>query len=222
MAGRVEVSRKELTRLCEEAGFTLTAEEREALAGYMELLLQWNRTMNLVGTRTWQDTFKTLIIDSLHLHTFLQRLSLPANPITWDLGAGAGLPGIPLRICWHTGHYTLVDAREKRAVFMNMVLARFSQPETTVYSGRAELFMAEQVAQEKPADIIVSRAFMPWQELLTFVEGFIHPEGRVIVLTLEPLSNNLPSGWKAECEAHYDVHAGRRYFWSLRPIIEPN
>lgn len=218
MAGRVEVSRKELTRFCREVEFEPSPEEREALAGYLELLLHWNRSMNLVGTRTWQDTFKTLVVDSLHLLRFLRSLPLPAEPVTWDLGAGAGLPGVPLRMIWHDGSYTLVEAREKRAMFLNMVLARHPQPRTTVFQGRAEKFMNGR----PPADIILSRAFMPWAELLPFVQAHVAPEGRVVFLTLEPLPSQLPEGWCAESESSYETVGGRRYFWSLRPIIAPN
>lgn len=236
MAGKVEVSRRELMRLCAEAGFTPTEQEREDLAEYLELLLQWNRSMNLVGTHTWQDTFTTLIVDSLHLHTFMQTLDLPENPIIWDLGAGAGLPGIPLRIVWHEGIYTLVDAREKRTIFMGMALAKNPQVGTKVYTGRAEKFMEHELAQGRPADIIVSRAFMPWRELLSFVEGTLASQvedslkakvsdagkpcagmpSRVLFLTLEPLPRDMPEGWKAEAEMAYDTRVGRRYLWSIQ------
>lgn len=232
MAGKVEVSRKELARLCGEAGFTPSHDELEALSMYMELLLHWNRSMNLVGTRTWQETFTTLVVDSLHVHKFIQGLDMPENPISWDLGAGAGLPGIPLRILWHDGDYSLVDAREKRTIFMGMALAKCPQPRTNVVTGRAEHFMAKEREAGKPADLIISRAFMPWRELLAFVDGFLASQdleskserkekptqpSRVIFLTLDPLPQELPVGWKAEAEMPYDTRVGRRYLWSIQP-----
>ncbi len=238
MAGKVEVSRKELTRLCEEAGFAPSHKELDHLAQYMELLLQWNRSMNLVGTRTWQDTFTTLVVDSLHVHKFLQGLDIPENPVSWDLGAGAGLPGIPLRILWQEGDYTLVDAREKRTIFMGMALAKCPQARTKVFTGRAELFMTQECKADRPADIIISRAFMPWRELLDFVNGHMKSQvfakakenvgaegfhiaetqaSRIIFLTLDPMPQDLPDGWQAEAEMAYETRVGRRYLWSIQP-----
>lgn len=235
MAGKVEVSRKELARLCAEAGFAPSDKELNDLALYMELLLQWNRSMNLVGTRTWQETFTTLVVDSLHVHKFLQNLDIPENPISWDLGAGAGLPGIPLRILWQEGEYTLVDAREKRTIFMGMALAKTPQPRTKVFTGRAEKFMAQECKKGRPADLIISRAFMPWRELLAFVNGYIKSQitenieentqntssisqpSRIIFLTLEPMPQDIPDGWQAEAEMAYDTRVGCRYLWSIQP-----
>ena len=69
------------------------------LAAYLDMLVRWNRRTNLVGARTWQEA-ALLALDSLPLARLLDRLPLPAAPCVWDLGAGAGLPGIPLRCVW--------------------------------------------------------------------------------------------------------------------------
>lgn len=97
--------------------------------------------MNLVGTRTAEETFATLVVDSLHLADFLvqdwaMETPLSGEPDCWDLGSGAGLPGLPLRMLWQQGTYWMVEAREKRALFLSTVLARFPLPETRVFRGR--------------------------------------------------------------------------------------
>ncbi len=89
------VDRAALARLAEDAGVELPKAAVEPLAVYLELLTRWNRVMNLVGPHAWRDIFTRLVVDSLHLGPFLRRLPLPAAPLTWDLGAGAGLPGLP-------------------------------------------------------------------------------------------------------------------------------
>ena len=121
--------------------------------------------MNLVGTRTAEDTFFTLVVDSLHLGRFLREdVEYGAVPCCWDLGSGAGLPGLPLRMIWQEGDYWMVEAREKRALFLSTVLAKYPLPGTHVFRGRAEAFMAGPPA--RTADLIVSRAFMPWPGVL--------------------------------------------------------
>ncbi|HEU6436975.1 MAG TPA: RsmG family class I SAM-dependent methyltransferase [Nitratidesulfovibrio sp.] len=202
----VHVSLKELSRLCAEAGFgpdSVPEAAQTALAGYLELLMKWNRVMNLVGTRTWQATFRTLIVDSLHLARFLRALPLPEAPETWDLGAGAGLPGIPLRAVWQAGTYHLVDAREKRTLFLSNVLARHPLPGTVVFRGRVEEFMPTR----PKADCVVSRAFLPWPEVLELVHGHVVPGGVVVFLANEGAPASLPTGWKVAARAEYEVQA---------------
>lgn len=83
------VSPYDLQDWAKRAGFELTEETLPPLAGYLGLLMQWNRVMNLVGTRTAEDTFFTLVVDSLHSWAFsarrrgIQRCSLL-------LGSGLG------------------------------------------------------------------------------------------------------------------------------------
>ncbi|WP_035065467.1 16S rRNA (guanine(527)-N(7))-methyltransferase RsmG [Nitratidesulfovibrio termitidis] len=202
----VHVSLKELSRLCAEAGFgpgDVPETALAALAGYLELLMKWNRVMNLVGTHTWQATFRTLIVDSLHLARFLRALPLPETPETWDLGAGAGLPGIPLRAIWQAGSYHLVDAREKRTLFLSNVLARHPLPGTVVFRGRVQEFMPTR----PKADCVVSRAFLPWPEVLELVRGHVAPGGMVVFLANEGAPASLSPGWKAAARAEYEVQA---------------
>ena len=157
------VSPYDLQDWAKRAGFELTEETLPPLAGYLGLLIQWNRVMNLVGTRTTEDTFFTLVVDSLHLGRFLREdVEYSAAPCCWDLGSGAGLPGLPLRMIWQEGDYWMVEAREKRALFLSTVLAKYPLPGTHVFRGRAEAFMAGPPA--RTADLIVSRAFMPQPE----------------------------------------------------------
>ena len=118
------VSPYDLQDWAKRAGFELTEETFPPLAGYLGLLIQWNRVMNLVGTRAAEDTFFTLVVDSLHLGRFLREdVEYSAAPCCWDLGSGAGLPGLPLRMIWQEGDYWMVEAREKRALFLSTVLA---------------------------------------------------------------------------------------------------
>ena len=57
------VSPYDLQDWAKRAGFELTEETLPPLAGYLGLLIQWNRVMNLVGTRAAEDPFFTLVVD---------------------------------------------------------------------------------------------------------------------------------------------------------------
>lgn len=205
------IPREALSDRLQSLGFLPPEQAVAGLAVYLGLLMKWNRAMNLVGPSSWEDALDSLVADSFHLAAFLQEIDLPPEPVTWDLGAGAGLPGIPLRLVWRAGSYVLVEAREKRALFMRTVLAAVDLGETSVFQGRAEAFFR----RAGQADLIVSRAFMPWPDMLDFIKAALAPGGKVVFLTLAPLSDGLPQGWRQAGEKSYTAAGKRRYFWCL-------
>lgn len=190
-------------------GFSLPDPAIDGLATYLGLLMKWNRAMNLVGASSWQEALDSLVADSFHLAAFLRELGPPPEPVTWDLGAGAGLPGIPLRLVWRDGAYTLVEAREKRALFMRTVLSSLELGRTTVFQGRAEVFFRTAGS----ADLIVSRAFMPWRNMLEFIKNTLAPDGKAVFLTLSPMPDDTPPEWRKAGEKAYTAAGKQRYFW---------
>lgn len=200
-----------LAKRLENLGFLLPFDAISGLALYLGQLMKWNKAMNLVGANSWEETVETLIADSFHLEVFLRSLPLAPNPEVFDLGAGAGLPGIPLRLVWHEGNYTLVEAREKRALFMRTTLASLALERTEVFQGRAEAFFQK----SGKADCIISRAFMPWRDLLAFIENALSPDGLVIFLTLEPAPEGIPAPWRLAAQTDYAIRDARRHFWAF-------
>lgn len=203
-------------------GLEAAAPLLEALPGrldrYVDMLLAWNRAINLTGGRDRADILARLIPDSFELAAFLESAplaevpALAAAPRVWDLGAGAGLPGIPLRMVWDKGDYTLIEAREKRALFLANALAQLELPRTTVFRGTAEALFAR---EPHGADIILSRAFMPWEKLLPFCEPGLAPGGVVIIFASEA-SGEIPAPWRLCAETAYSVGGSRRWFWALQ------
>lgn len=176
--------------------------------------------MNLVGHQRWQDIMDDLVLDTFPLADFLQTLRLPNQPECWDFGAGAGLPGIPLRLLWHEGRYTMVEVREKRALFMQTVLALCVAQHTFVFRGRVEDFMA----QSPPADLLLSRAFMPWEQVLDLLKGHLSLDGHIVFMALDP-APQMPEGWTLIASGSYTVPPLRnyghgaprtRYLWAVK------
>lgn len=196
------------------AGFRPAPGELEALFIYLELLQKWNKVMNLVGPYDWPKMVDELILDSFHLAAFICSLPLPAAPEVWDFGAGAGLPGIPLRILWQAGNYSMVDSREKRIMFLQNVLSRLALPGTSALAARVEDFMEKSA----PAHLLVSRAFMPWPKLLELARGRLAPGGSVLFMALEGAPQELPEGWAVTAESSYQIPAGTRHFWAVSSV----
>ncbi|MBT8763847.1 16S rRNA (guanine(527)-N(7))-methyltransferase RsmG [Desulfohalobiaceae bacterium Ax17] len=210
---------QELSKELDRAGFGLDAEQIKKLYSFLSLLIKWNKVINLVGPKDWVEIFRTLIVDSLYLKDFLLSLSLKNSPRTFDLGAGAGLPGIPLRIVWNTGEYYLIEVRNKRAVFMRNALSHLSLPKTFVLGMRAQEVPEELL----PPDLIISRAFMPWPKLLPLARKLMPDHGIVVVManTAAPESDQL-APWQVKKTFSYEVQKKKRYFWALELNNCPN
>jgi len=206
--------------MAKKVGRPIFAKQTKQLVRYLDHLTKWNRKMNLVGKSDWKTVFETLIVDSLFLADFMDGLDVAENPLCLDFGAGAGLPGIPLRTIWQDGEYWLVEVREKRVLFMQSALGRMDLPGVNVFHGRAEDVLEHLSDEDRQAkaDVILSRAFMPWLKLLDLVQPMLQPGGVVVILANEqpPTESELPAGWTLGDVMEYPVKGGKRHFWSLR------
>ncbi|WP_165078177.1 MULTISPECIES: RsmG family class I SAM-dependent methyltransferase [unclassified Desulfovibrio] len=196
----------------------------ERVGLYADMLAAWNGAINLTGARRPGDILERLIPDSFELAAFLSsgplaevtdaagRANPARGPRVWDLGAGGGLPGIPLRMVWERGEYTLAEVREKRALFLANALAKLGLPRTEVWRGPVERLFAE---RPHGADIILSRAFMPWEKLPDFCAPGLAPGGVIIIFGAGPCGE-LPAPWRLLAERAYNVGESRRWLWAIR------
>lgn len=205
---------QELRAAALRLGFEPDESACDKLALYLGLLLKWNKVMNLVGPYGWQKIFDSLIIDSFHLARLLPQLPLPDAPQCRDLGAGAGLPGLPLRALWQKGDYVLVEAREKRAVFLQNAQALCALPGVRVFMGRAEDFLAA----EGGGDLIVSRAFLPWERVLELISPFCARNTLCVFLSSGSMPASWPQAWKPLTELAYRAGDKERFFWVLSKL----
>lgn len=204
-------------------GRDLAPDQARGLALYLAELMRWNRSVNLVGHSAWREVLADLVADSWRLADFLAGLPLPAGgdrPRCVDAGAGAGLPGVPLRLFWTAGEYLLLEPRQKRVAFLNRVLSLLRLPRTRALGLRVE----EAGADVFPADVFLSRAFRPWPEVLALAGPRLAPGGRCLVLAGEPpprAGDPRLAGFGLEAAASYASPSGERWFWSLTPASMP-
>lgn len=191
----------------------------DQLNKYADALLKWNKKMNLTGARTREDLF-FLFQDSFILAKILNKIFPSAAPdfTICDLGAGAGLPGIPLRIIWNKGTYIMVEAREKRALFLANMVAALKLTRSRIYNGRAENFLAD---KGHKLSCLLSRAFMPWQKLLSFSRPVLDAQGVILLMLNSPLPA-IPEGWLSRGHFSYQVNGKPRCIFALTPNRNEN
>lgn len=91
----------------------------------------------------------------------------------YDLGSGAGLPGIPLAIAEPELRVTLVEARRNRAAFLELAVDELALPNVSVFVGRAEDLIAR-------VDLVAARAFTDAPGCWRIAEPLLKPGGRLL------------------------------------------
>jgi 16S rRNA (guanine527-N7)-methyltransferase len=194
-------------------GRCIDASSAADLAEFLRLLVQWNARMNLVGSRDWKGILHHLVLDSLFLAELLREIDLPEEARILDVGAGAGIPGLPLRCLWTRGEYRLIEPRQKRAAFLQFVLSRIALPRTEVHRSRLEDLSRHAFA----ADLALSRGVRRWPAFLDLAEPYLLPQGLVLVFSAEAWSKEtrLPDRWVFLKEQPYQPAPSmpQRYFW---------
>ena len=143
----------------------VSRETRERLTAYVDLLLRWQRTINLISPRDIEQVWTRHIADSLQLAPLI----LPRTDRAIDLGSGAGLPGLVLAIT--TGlPFDLIEADHRKAAFLREA-ARLTGAAATVHATRIES------AAVAPAKLVTARALAPLATLLGWASPLLAPGG---------------------------------------------
>jgi 16S rRNA (guanine527-N7)-methyltransferase len=136
-------------------GIKLSAEQVEQFDVYYRELLDWNRRINLTAITGYEEVQVKHFLDSLTVTLALKPDNKDFRLI--DVGSGAGLPGIPLKILMPDIKLTLLEATAKKAAFLNHISQKLRLKDVAVVVGRAE-DIAHREDYREQFDIVLSRA----------------------------------------------------------------
>ena len=126
----------------------LSPRQLTLLEDHYQLLLRWNRKINLSRMTNLQDAVRFHYCESLYLAT-----RLPIGPLRIvDIGSGAGFPGIPVAIYRRDSLIDLVESHQRKAVFLREAVRNLAN--VHVLPKRAE-------AVSDSYDWTISRAVRP-------------------------------------------------------------
>ncbi len=156
-------------------GLGLSEASQTDLLRYLEVLLKWNERVNLTAITEPVEVVEKHLLDSLAVLA-----EVPAGPRrVLDVGAGAGLPGIPWAVVRPDLDVTLVDAVQKKVAFMKTAIATLGLAKRA----RAVHQRAEGAGDGLGTfDLVVSRAFTDLGRWLPLAVQYLAPQGRIICM----------------------------------------
>lgn len=155
---------KYINQALEISGIEPKASILESIDKYSKLILNYSKKFNLTGFRTQERITNELIIRSLRIS---KNFGGNVNPGDWfnekkliDIGTGAGIPGIPLKIILPELSVTLLDSNQKKCLFLKEVIKDLDLKKINVINARAEDLAHDNKHREK-YDIVTARALAP-------------------------------------------------------------
>jgi 16S rRNA (guanine527-N7)-methyltransferase len=156
-------------------GIEVKPESAAKMVLHLEMLLEWNRKINLTALKNSQDIVILHFLDSLTVFRVIPR-GLPLSIL--DVGSGAGFPGVVIRTAEEAFNVTLLDRDPKRIVFLKYVATALGLQGTRFLNSSYKSLITD---QNPPSyDILVSRAFSSSPELLDSLHSLLKPHGMLV------------------------------------------
>ncbi|AMQ89160.1 16S rRNA (guanine(527)-N(7))-methyltransferase RsmG [Marinobacter sp. LQ44] len=168
----------------------LSESQQQQLLAFLALLNKWNKAYNLTAVRDERVMVSRQLLDSLSILPWITTDHL------LDVGAGGGLPGIPLAIVFPEKRFTLLDSNGKKTRFLNQCVLELGLSNVEVIHGRAEDCQPDQ-----PFTQISSRAFTALDNLVTWCGQLLAGGGEFLAMKGQYPDDEvaaLPAGWQVE------------------------
>ena len=153
-------------------GINPTDKQLADLETYYDMLIEWNNKINLTRIIDKEDAYLKHFYDSL---TVVRIQNLEEVNTICDIGTGAGIPGIILKIFYPHLKLTLIDSKEKKLKFIDEVIKRLDLKDTKTVHTRAEEY-------KEKYDLVVSRAVANIETLLKYTMHLLNKDGKLIAM----------------------------------------
>ncbi|WRP06631.1 16S rRNA (guanine(527)-N(7))-methyltransferase RsmG [Rossellomorea aquimaris] len=183
----------EFQSMLEEKGISLSPQQLNQFERYYELLVEWNEKMNLTAITEKEDVYLKHFYDSISAAFYVDFTQVTT---LCDVGAGAGFPSIPLKICFPHLHISIVDSLNKRITFLNHLSDELVLENTNFYHDRAETFGKNKAHREK-YDMVTARAVARMSVLSELCLPLVKKGGLFVAMKASNVKEELSNAKKA-------------------------
>ncbi|KOO45922.1 16S rRNA (guanine(527)-N(7))-methyltransferase RsmG [Priestia koreensis] len=187
------MNQEQFQQLLEEKGISLSSHQLQQFKKYFEILVEWNEKMNLTAITDEEGVYEKHFFDSV---TAAFSYDFQNVKTVCDVGAGAGFPSIPLKICFPHLHVTIVDSLNKRITFLNHLVTELGLSDVTLCHDRAETFGRKEGIREA-FDVVTARAVARISVLSEFCLPLVKENGQFVAMKGASALEELEIGQKA-------------------------
>lgn len=166
---------EQIDELLSPFSVSLTTQQLDQLAAYLALLLKWNARTNLTAVRDPEEMVKRHFGESLFAARLLFTRPEEAAGSLFDVGSGAGFPGLPIAIFAPQVQVTLAESQNKKATFLKEVVRHLKLTNVSVKNVRAE-------TMTQTADVVTLRAVESFETVLPVAARLVCAGGRLALL----------------------------------------
>lgn len=172
------MNKEQFISMLAEKGIVLSPFQLQQFQQYFQLLVEWNEKMNLTAITEEEEVYLKHFYDSISAafyHDFTKPLTLI------DVGAGAGFPSIPIKICFPHLTVHIVDSLNKRIGFLTHLAEQLKLENVAFFHDRAETFARKSEHRER-YDLAIARAVARLPVLLELCLPLVKKEGFFIAM----------------------------------------
>ena len=168
----VTMNKEEFIKELSNLSINLSTKQLNQLDKFYNLLIEWNKKINLTRITEKEEVYLKHFYDSL---TISKVVDLNKVNTLVDVGTGAGFPGIVLKIVYPNLKITLIDSLQKRVNYLNEIIKDLELKNIKVIHQRAE-------DHKEKYDIVTSRAVASFNKLLGYTHHLINENGQIIAM----------------------------------------
>lgn len=203
--------RQLLIKGASECGVQLSEKQISLFDVFLEGLWSWNKRLNLTGISEKRQVIIKLFIDSL---VALPHLS-PRGTVL-DIGSGAGIPGLPLKIGQPDFEVHLLESKAKKISFLKDMIRKLGLKGIEAYQGRAEQ------KHDVPTlfhcyDIVTARALASLKRTIALCSSYLEPGGVLVAFKGSRVEQEIEESNQVMKEFNFKI--GKKVLYSLPETV---